>query len=212
MRMIEFKCINCNNDFLQSSRDASSYIAKGKNHYCSKICSKAYKNKTKTVSLPCGTCAKITVKNLHEFKKSKCGKIFCSKSCSASYHNTHKTTSIRRSKLEIWLESQLLIDFADMNILFNNNTIGLELDIYFPDLDLAFEINGIFHYKPIFGENKFLATQKNDKKKLDICHLQSIELHVLDVSNMIAFSPKMGKEIFDFIKKKILMKSDKNPL
>lgn len=210
--MIEFKCINCNTDFLQSSRDASSYITKNKNHYCSKICSKIYKHKTKTVSLPCGTCNQITVKNLNEFKKSKCGKIFCSKSCSASYHNTHKTTSIRRSKLEVWLESQLLLDFTDINILFNNNTIGSELDIYLPDLKLAFEINGIFHYKPIFGTNKFLAIQKNDRKKLDICHLQSIELHVLDVSNMIAFSPKKSKEIFDFIKEKILIKSDKNRL
>lgn len=143
---------------------------------------------------------------MNEFKKSKCGKVFCSKSCSALYHNSHKTTSIRRSKLEIWLETQLLFDFPNVNILFNKNIIGLELDIHLPDLNLAFEINGIFHYKPIFGKDKFLATQKNDKKKLEICIQKNIELYVLDVSNMIVFSPTTSKEIFDFIKEKILIK------
>ena len=32
--------------------------------------------------------------------------------------------------------------------------INSELDVYVPSLNLAFELNGIFHYEPIYGEKK----------------------------------------------------------
>ena len=37
----------------------------------------------------------------------------------------------------------------------NSTTISSELDFYFPQLKLAIEINGIVHYEPIYGSNKF---------------------------------------------------------
>lgn len=38
----------------------------------------------------------------------------------------------------------------------DRETIGLKLDIYIPSLKLAFEINGVFHRKNIFGKLAFI--------------------------------------------------------
>jgi len=47
--------------------------------------------------------------------------------------------------------------YPDLVIHFNKkDAINSELDIYIPSLKLAFELNGIFHYEPIFGKENFL--------------------------------------------------------
>ena len=58
---------------------------------------------------------------------------------------------------------------------------GLELDGYCPELNMAFEYNGIQHYEyvPHFhrnGESDFLAQLERDIKKYKICREQGIEL------------------------------------
>lgn len=108
---------------------------------------------------------------------------FCNSSCSASHTNKHKTYGIRRSKLEIFIENQLKIDFPNLNIMFNEKTvINSELDIYFPDLKIAIEINGIFHYEPIFGEGTFEKIKNNDNQKIINCYENDIELIIINTS------------------------------
>jgi hypothetical protein len=78
--------------------------------------------------------------------------------------------------------------FPTLPVDFNKkDTIESELDIYVPSLKLAFELNGITHYKAIFGEDRFLGEQKSDQEKRDKCKALQIELVEVDVSKIKDF-------------------------
>ena len=125
---------------------------------------------------------------------------FCSSTCSATYNNTHKKFGIRRSKLEKWLEEKLIQLYPNLEFHFNRkDTINAELDIYLPSLKLAFELNGIFHYEPIYGDKKLQSTQSNDKRKFQACLEQNIELCIIDVSKENYFKEHISKKYLDII-------------
>ena len=114
------------------------------------------------------------INNIEEFLKTKNQFIkfpnsFCSSTCSGTYNSAHKKFGTRRSKLEKWLEEKLIMSYPSLEFHFNRkDTIYAELDIYIPTLNLAFELNGIFHYEPIFGDKKLQSTQTNDKRKFHL--------------------------------------------
>lgn len=56
------------------------------------------------------------------------------------------------------------------------------MDFYFPTLRLAIELNGIFHYEPIYGEDKLEKIQSNDSQKAIRCNEKGIELCIIDSS------------------------------
>lgn len=56
---------------------------------------------------------------------------------------------------------------------------GLEADIAVPDLKLAIEWNGPIHFKPIHGEEKLLAVQDVDKRKMEVANRKDIRLMVI---------------------------------
>ena len=119
-------------------------------------------NYTKVVN--CKNCNIEIVKHLSDIK-SKSGNSFCSRSCSATYNNKNKKFGTRRSKLENWIENELKKKY-DFKIIFNGKeAVNSELDIYIPSLKLAFELNGIFHYEPIYGEDKLNKVKNNDGRK-----------------------------------------------
>lgn len=125
---------------------------------------------------------------------------FCSSSCAAKYNNTHKTTGTRRSKLEKWIEEQLTIFHPNLEIHYNKtNAINGELDIYIPSLKLAFELNGIFHYEPIYSKEKLSSTQNNDKRKFQACLEQEIELCIIDTSSQGYFKITTSQKFLDII-------------
>jgi hypothetical protein len=133
-------------------------------------------------------------------RKSKSGNRFCSRSCAATYNNLHKTTGTRRSKLEVWLEEQLRKLYPDLKILFNaKEAINAELDIHFPDLNLAFELNGIYHYEPIHGPKKLASIQTNDHRRFSACAEKGIALCIIDVSTMTYFKPTKGQYYLNII-------------
>jgi hypothetical protein len=90
------------------------------------------------------------------------------------------------------------------NFEYNNRLVcdGYELDIYIPQLNLAFEINGIFHYKPIFGEEKLAKIIKKDTIKKQRCEQAGIVLHILKDDSR-RFSVAYGNIMLEIIYKKI---------
>ena len=125
---------------------------------------------------------------------------FCNRSCATSYNNTHKAHGTRRSKLECWIEDQLTILYPSLEIYFNRkNVINSELDIYIPSLSLAIELNGIFHYEPIFSEAQLNKCKNNDNRKLQACLEKNIELCIIDTSHQKYFKPDTSQKYLDII-------------
>ena len=83
------------------------------------------------------------------------------------------------------------------------NTINAELDIYIPSLKLAFELNGIFHYEPIFGNKKLVKTQNNDQRKFIACAELGISLCVIDTTSLKYFKEDNAKKFLNIITKLI---------
>ena len=200
---IPLKCKGCNNIFygkkhkvMASIKDSIS--AKQNYDYCTLKC--FTKTQEIKIEIECGQCHKKITKTPSEIKHSKHGKSFCSSSCSATYNNTHKTTGYRRSKLEKWLEIKLIKSYPNLEINFNKiDTINAELDIYIPPLKLAFELNGIFHYEPIYGKEKLDRTKNNDDRKFQACLERGIELCIIDVSKIKYFKENTSKPILEIV-------------
>lgn len=147
-------------------------------------------NVNKPQKVICKQCKKEFVKLAKEIKKSK--NHFCSRNCSGTYTNKHRKTGNRISKLEIFLQEHL----SGYKFEYNNRKIcdGLELDIFIPELKLAFEISGIVHYKPIYGEEKFNKIIEKDNLKMKLCIKKNINLIVIK-DNSNKFTENYGYEI-----------------
>ena len=137
---------------------------------------------------------------------------FCSNSCKSINLNlssyAHKAGGRSRSKIELYLEERLTKDFP--NIIFNFNdktTIGIELDIYIPQLKIAVELNGIVHYEPIYGESTLNRVQNNDKRKMLSCAELGIELIVINMGRK-GLSKSQREEIYNEIHS--IIKRNKN--
>lgn len=143
-------------------------------------------------------CGQSCFKRYKDYKKTK--NHFCSHSCAATFNNQNKTHGTRRSKLEIYLEKQLIILYPDLEFHFNRkDAINSELDIYIPSLKLAFELNGIFHYEPIYGKEKLASIQNNDGRKFQACIEKEIELCIIDSSALSYFKETNAKKYLDII-------------
>jgi len=155
-------------------------------------------NRTKElITLYCTQC-EVSFQREPRFAKS--GNVFCSRSCSATYNNLHKKHGTRRSKLEKWLEEQLTTLYPNLEFHFNRkDAINSELDIFIPSLMLAFELNGIYHYEPIHGQDKLNAIQGNDHRKFAACHETGISLCSIDTSTMKKFKEWRAMKFLEII-------------
>lgn len=168
--------------------------------FCSGSCRTKYNQPTPPLEVECTNCQTIFLKKQSEIRKSKNRNHFCSKSCSATYNNKNKTTGNRRSKLEAYIEEQLTILYPNLDIHFNQkDAIGSELDIYIPILNVAFELNGIFHYEPIYGIDKLNQIQNNDKNKFQLCIEHKIDLCIIDTSAQKYVKPSTSQKYLDII-------------
>ena len=81
----------------------------------------------------------------------------------------------------------------------DKNIINSELDIYIPSFKLAIELNGIFHFKSIFGQEKLFQIQNNDHHKFQACLEQGIDLYTIDTSQQKYFKEQTAKKYLDVI-------------
>lgn len=180
------------------------FISKSNKKFCSAVCKNIVRKKYHRV------CQKCSIEYRAEKQESK----FCSCSCRSLFlklhTHAHTKSGLSRSKIEQYVEDRLLNDFSNLNIIFNDkNTIGLELDIYIPDLKMAFELNGVFHYIPIYGSGTLEKIQNRDKNKNIICEQIGIELITINLGNC-NFNKKYAKYVYDQIFK--LIEQNKNRL
>jgi len=194
------ECYHCSSSFKVMKKQITHELKSNKNYiqYCSPKC--FYEARSIKILVECSSCSKSIERTKGIIKKSKTKRFFCNCSCAAIYNNAHKTHGIRRSKLEIWLEIQLGNLYPDLEIVYNRkDIINSELDIYIPSLNIAFELNGIFHYEPIYGVNQLNKIQNNDNFKFKACFDAKIDLCVIDTSSQKYFKPSSSKKYLDII-------------
>lgn len=189
-------CEYCQSEFILN------YINRD-NKFCSKKCYlDSCKCQGRDIILECQKCHNsFTVKeSLHQWKNRK----FCSKSCAAKCH-----FGKNRSKWEALLSIELKKHFPQLTIIDNDRTTfdGLEIDIWIPELKFAIEWNGIYHYKPIFGQERLEYQQSNDNKKIALANNQNIHLIVIPA---ITMGKKRFAEILSNIVETITKLTDDN--
>lgn len=205
---LPLKCLECESTFHRTKHQIQQSIRgniKAKYDYCSPRCGNHARFSIQQVT--CTQCGKT-----FQRKPSSIGeRNYCSNSCNAIWTNAHKKHGTRRSKLEVWLEEQLPTLFPDLEFHFNRkDAINSELDIYIPSLKLAFELNGIFHYEPIYGPEKLASIQNNDERKSQACHEAGIEFCIIDTSSQKYFKPKSSQRFLDIIYSVIISKNTSN--
>jgi len=191
-------CKYCGKTFFKTLSHHNRAIKRGdQNSFCSLQCIGKFEKQSR-VTKSCLQCGKKVTKIKSWSKKYP--NFFCSRSCSATYNNLHKTTGTRRSKLEVWIESQLKKLYPKIQVLFNDKTaINSELDIYIPSLKLAFELNGIYHYEPIHGAKKLSQVQNNDNRKFQACLEYGIDLCIIDSSGLKYFKEQNAQKYLGIV-------------
>lgn len=189
-------CDTCGTSFELMQNNYQHCIRKGHiKNYCSRRCSNLAQRRA--IEIECANCGKIIQRTPSQIGGKNS---FCSSSCAATYNNTHKTHGTRRSKLEKYIEDELSKLYPYLEILYNNKTaINSELDIYIPSFKLAFELNGIYHYEPIHGQNKLDSIQQNDKNKFQLCIENNISLCIIDTSGLKYFKPDNANKYLKII-------------
>ncbi len=199
---LPLRCIECGKTFYIQKK-LIKYALKNPTkmscEYCSIQCAKL-KIKKERIKTHCKHCGKEIDVKKSAFKKSKSKNFFCSKSCAAYYNNSHKNYGFTRSKLELYIESKLNELYPKIEILYNDRkTINSELDIYIPKYKLAFELNGIIHYEPIYGKDTFEYIQNRDKNKFQLCQKNDISLCVIDTSSLKYFKEQRAEKYLNII-------------
>ena len=164
------------------------------------------------VSLTCEMCLKEFIRNPKKNRKNKIGKNFCSKSCRMRWYNINKSSILGgkiRSKFEINIEEKLKITFPNIEIDFNNRKLlGYELDVFIPSMKLAFEFNGIHHYEPIRGNDRFNQITFKDNQKQKMCKDLGIELITIDIRKIKNMNEEKLLPFWQEIKEKIITTYD----
>lgn len=193
-------CTNCEVEFERTKSQRHKSEKLNCKPFCSQKCLGKYRLTINYKDINCTHCNIQLRKRISTITNNN----FCSQSCAGTYTNLHKTAGTKVSKLEKWMQSQLIKKYPNLDFIFNGkDIINSELDIYIPSLKLAFELNGIFHYEPIYGERKLNQIKNNDNRKFQACAENGISLCIIDTSGQKYFkidsSMKYLKIIVDII-------------
>jgi hypothetical protein len=187
-------CDFCTSEFYKRP----CHIKRSKNNFCSLEC--VYQFNRKSIQIYCKQCNKDIIIKPYQLQGDKERK-FCNSVCAGKYNSKHKKIGTKRSKLEFWIESELTNHYPSLEVCYNKkDVIGSELDIYIPSLKLAIELNGIFHYEPIYGQKKLELINKKDANKFYECQKVNISLCVIDVSDQKYFKVSTSIKYLNIIK------------
>ncbi len=193
--LLSCECDRCGESFSKTKKTINATTRKKRKQ---DLCTKCNHPPQNGKEFPCKNCQKMVYRTATQIIKND--SVFCGNSCSASYNNKRRTFGTRVSKLEIWLQKQLINLYPDLDFKFNQNkAIGYELDIHIPSLCLAFELNGIFHYEPIFGQDQLMIIKDRERKKIDLCIDKQINLHIIDTTKQKHFKESTSKPYLNII-------------
>lgn len=207
-KTVQLECMFCKKQIYR----VESQLKKIKNVFCNHSCAAQFNNnlrskkvkqqkKAKPVTVVvehfCINCGKASTVSARVSLRKK----FCSGKCRNTINN--KVIRGTRSKVEKAFEAAIKTNFSDLKFICNDRQIldGLELDFYFPEIKLAVEFNGIWHLKPIRGEELLAKYQQRDEHKKRLCEEKNIKLLVLcdEVSSIKSIDEQVHKAI-TFIK------------
>lgn len=174
----KYNCLFCNK------------ILEKQKKYCSKQCCTKYYNLIHKTEIICANCQKKSLKYVAKILRKSDLK-FCNRSCQASYANRTWNKSsrfgINKSRAEKILVNIIKNDFPFLDIIENDRTTlpnSLEFDIYIPSKRIAIELNGPFHFIPIFGTEELQKTQNKDLFKLQFCQNNKILFFVINITGI----------------------------
>ena len=120
---------------------------------------------TRNLNIQC-SCGNIFTTSFNNY--SRCGVDTCySCSCKESVGEECVRKYLELNKIE-FIQEKRFDDCRDNK--------PLPFDFYLPQHNLIIEFDGEQHYKPKFGEDSFLQTQKHDKIKNEYCKIHNINL------------------------------------
>ena len=123
-----------------------------------------YKGMEYDVIVRCRKCGYVWTLNAQSLKVNgtRCRK------CSYTYKGEYRIIEILHNLSCDYIHQHKFVDCIDKK--------PLPFDFYLPDYNLCIEFDGEQHYKPKFGMDSFIQTQKHDKIKNEYCKLHNIEL------------------------------------
>jgi hypothetical protein len=71
----------------------------------------------------------------------------------------------------------------------------MELDVYIPSISCGIEVNGPFHYYPIFGREQLLNQQRCDQRRRELCFNAKIFLIELKISRPLNLTLLLNRAI-----------------
>lgn len=175
-----FICQECNEVFhlaWKTVRDARRGYRSGGRLINTKNCSRCKRNSRMVECQRCGARFHKTAGDILRRPNH-----FCNHSCAASYNN-RKREYRPRSRAEDFLEG--ILTRAGHYVECNRRDIlpsGLEIDIFVPRIELAVELNGPVHYKPIYGADRLMQARRNDAIKHKEAVAAGLDFHTINVS------------------------------
>ncbi len=188
---IEVTCDYC----LTKFKKYQSKVAITAHNFCNMQCMSKFEFECRVskIELNCPKCSKQYYL-LPSVFKTRCKQstsnenLFCSRNCFYEHLKTIpkffkpiKHSGSRRSKLEKFIQTKIEQHFPKIDVIYNGKYCNFELDIYFPNLNYAIEINGILHYQPIYGNETLIKIQNRDVLKKYLCKERNVTLDIISV-------------------------------